>query len=267
MNESYIPYEQIASCLQIQTGDRVYLSSNIMQLAFLAMQHGEQFSPDRLIDSFQQILSPEGTLLIPTFHFNFSNHGIYDYCNTPCSTGALGNAALKRADFKRTLHPMHSFAVWGKDQSLLCFMENRNSFGDDSPFGYMLEKNVIQIMLGADYQQCMTFVHFVERQADVPYRFYKEFTGTYTDANGISNTRTYEYPARYLEMGSVEKFNRIGKILEEKSISKKILINNLPVIRVPLADSYPIIYEDAKNNMARNLYDFNCPREHIWKNN
>lgn len=263
----YISYLEIAKSLGIKPGDKVYLASNIMPVAFIASQNGETFEPNKLIDSFKEAVTEKGTLLIPTFHFDFSNKGVYDYRNTPCFTGALGNAVLKRDDFKRTKHPMHSFCVWGADKDRLCNMDNLNSFGDDSPFGYMLSENVIQVMLAADYQQCMTFVHFVERRADVPYRFFKQFTGDYTDENGVTTTRTYEYPARYLEMGSVEKFNRIGAILEQKGISKKEEINGYPVIITRLGDCYDTIYEDAKNNMASNLYDFNCTREDVWSKN
>lgn len=265
MKAGYISYREIAEAIGIKKGEKVYLSSDILSLAWAAKINGECFEIDRLIDSFQEQITMEGTLLIPTFHFGFSNQGIYDYRSTPSSTGALGNAALKRNDFRRTSHPMHSFSVWGKDQDLLCSMQNANSFGEDSPFAYMHKYNVVQIMLGTDYQRSMTFVHYVENMADVPYRFYKEFTGEYTDEEGVKSIRTYQYPARYLELGSVEKFNRIGKQLEEKNIVQEFMLNGISVKKVPLGESYAMIYEDAKYNMCRNLYDFNVKRELIWK--
>lgn len=264
MGKDYISYKKIAEAVGIKPGDRVYLSSDILALAWTAKKNEESFDVDELIQSFQERLTEEGTLLIPTFHFDFSNKGVYDYQKTPSSTGALGNAALKREDFRRTTHPMHSFCVWGKDQGELCAMQNLNSFGSDSPFAYMREKNVIQVMLGTDYQRSMTFVHYVENMAKVPYRFYKEFTGTYVDENGAESTRTYQYPARYLELDTVEQFNRIGKKLEELGKAKDYDINGISIKKALLGESYPIIYEDAKNNMCRNLYDFNRDRESIW---
>lgn len=267
MNEikQYVPYEELAAVLCLQPKDRVYLSSDLLALAWTAKRNGEDFLADRLIDSFQKQLTPEGTLLIPTFHFDFSNKGAYDYKRTPCSSGALGNAALQRKDFRRTMHPMHSFCVWGKDQELLCGMQNRNSFGKDSPFAYMKEDHVTQVMLGTDYSQSMTFVHYVEALVNVPYRFYKQFSGSYIDEHGIKSVRTYEYPARDLELGSTEQFNRIGKKLEEKGISKVYHINGIVVRKVDLAASFPLIYEDAAYHRCRNLYDFKVKREQIWK--
>lgn len=261
----YISYKKIAESIGIKKGDRVYLSSDILMLSFIAMKNGEKFDLDELLNGFIEAIGEEGTLLIPTFNFDFSNKGHYDYKNTMSTTGALGNAALKREDFKRTKHPMHSFCVWGHDKELLCELNNLNSFGPDSPFGYMKENNVIQVMLGADYQRSMTFVHFVETNAKVPYRFHKTFTGTYVYEDGHEETVTYEYPARVLEYGTHEMFNRIGAILEEKGISRKYDINGVAVNVCPLGDSYDTIYEDASNNMCRNLYDFDTDRDVIWR--
>lgn len=265
MKAEYLSYKALAKAVGVERGDRIYLSSDVLALAWTCRQHGEDFSVDGLIDSFQKQITEEGTLLIPTFHFGFSNQGIYDYTNTACTTGALGNAALKRQDFKRTAHPIHSFCVWGKDQAILCAMRNNNSFGSDSPFAYMHQNHVIQMMLGTDYQRSMTFVHYVEAMADVPYRFLKQFTGTYISQDGTASVRTYEYPARHLELGSTEQFNRIGKILEEKGIAKRFQINGISIKKVFLADSYSVIYQDAKYHMCQNLYDFTVDRKQIWK--
>ena len=263
--KEYVSYRDLAAAIGLKQKDRVYLSSDLMALAWNARQHGEPFSADGLLDSFQKQITEEGTLLVPAFHFSFSNQGTYDYNKTPSSSGALGNTALQRNDFKRTAHPMHSFCVWGKDQDKLCAMQNRNSFGSDSPFAYMEQNQVIQVMLGTDYQRSMTFVHYAEYMAGVPYRFYKEFTGSYIDENGVESVRTYQYPARRMDLGSTEQFNRIGKILEEKGIAESCEINGIVIKKVMLAESYPVIYHDAKYNRCRNLYDFQADRERIWE--
>ena len=264
MSDKYVSYLEIPSMLGLSKGDIVYLSSDIMGFAWNAKQHGEIFDTNQLIDAFLEKITEEGTLLIPTFNFDFSNKGIYDYKNTRSTTGALGNVALNRSDFRRTKHPMHSFCVAGKDQGLLCEMTNLNSFGKDGPFEYLRKENATQIMLGTDYQRSMTFVHYVETCVNVPYRFYKEFTGEYIDDNGEKSIRTYQYPARYLEYGSVEEFNKIGAILEKEHVAKAIMINQIPARIVRLGDSYSIIEKDAKENMCRNLYSFDIDRQEIW---
>ncbi len=262
---NYVSPSEVADALCVEKGDFINLSSDIIALAYLWKKKEESFDINLVIDSFIEKLSEEGTLIIPTFSFDFSNKGYYDYVNTMCTTGAIGNAVLKRGDFKRTWNPMHSYAVWGKYKDELCAMRNLNSFGEDSPFKFMMDNGAQQVLLGTDYQRGMTFVHYVETKEHVPYRFHKEFTGVYVDEFGKKNELTIEYPARYYEYGSSEKFNRIGAILECKGISKEYDINGVKCHKMILKDCYPIIQDDVINNKCRNLYDFQIDRSEIWK--
>lgn len=266
MGDTYIPYEEIPSHLGIHRGDKIYLASDVLMLSFVARQHGEDFVADKMLDAFIREIGSESTLLVPTFNFVFSNEGHYDIRNSESHVGALGNAALHRTDFQRTFHPMHSFAVWGKDQEKLCSMHNENSFGEDSPFAYMKDNGVRQVMLGTDYKRSMTFVHYVEYMEKVPYRFIKYFTGSYMDTAGQTQEITIPYYARDLSLGSEEHFNRLGKILEENSVSRKYEFNGVPVYVVELRDSYDFVKKDILENRCANLYDFQIDRDLIWKN-
>ena len=69
---AYVPYLDLAAAVGLQPKDRVYLSSDLMALAWNARQHGETFCADALLDSFQKQITEEGTLLVPAFHFSFS---------------------------------------------------------------------------------------------------------------------------------------------------------------------------------------------------
>ena len=107
MNE----YENIVSQFELQKGDSIWLSSELIKLVLTLKKKQIKFDGNELIYAFQKAVGVEGTILIPTFSFEFSNKQHYDILNTKGTTGALGNLALKRNDFKRTRHPMHSFMV------------------------------------------------------------------------------------------------------------------------------------------------------------
>ena len=232
MNEITV-YEDIVKQFDLSEGDRIWLSSDVTKLAFLVQtETGERFNAESQLHSFKKAVGEEGTLMLPTFNYEFSNKGKYDFVNSRGTTGALGNIALKKCGFRRTQYPIHSFAVWGKDANMLCEMNNRNSFGEDSPFGYCEKNNVIQLMLGTDWTS-MTFVHYAEARCNVPYRFTKTFTGVYVLPDGTAETRSYDYEARYLNVGTTECFDRIWKILEENGITKKYTYNEI-------VDSYTV---------------------------
>ena len=258
-------YKELIECLEIKQGDRIWLSSEIIKLVLLCRKLKVEFDASKLLDCFQSAVGEEGTLLLPTFSFVFSNAGKYDYTHSKGTTGILGNIALKRNDFVRTKHPMHSFAVWGKDQEKLCMMENKHSFGMDSPFAYCKDNNVKQVMLGTDYVHAMTFIHYVETACAVPYRFAKSFTGIYVDCDGTETERTYDYEARRLDVGTTERFNRIGEILEEKDIAQVKDYCGVVSRVVLLGDSYDLICEDILYNQCRNIYDFEVSREKLFK--
>ena len=258
-------YENIVKQLEIRKGDRIWLSSELIRLVLQFKKTGLSFDASELLNAFQDALGTDGTLILPTFSFEFSNKGRYDYLNTRGTTGALGNEALKRADFDRTQHPMHSFAVWGKDKEELVGMTNKNSFGMDSPFGYCVGKHVRQIILGTDYVHAMTFIHYAEVVCNVPYRFAKSFTGIYVDKNGIEEKRTYDYAARKLDINPEERFNKMGQILENAGVSKHLNICGLECYDIDLASSFPVICADIVNNMCRNIYDFNVDRNLVFK--
>ncbi len=258
-------YSDYIDKLNIKSGERIWLSSELIKMMLLFKKTNTKFDGSELLDSFQEALGREGTLILPTFSFEFSNAGKYDVIHSKGTSGALGNIALLRGDFKRTQHPMHSFAVWGKDIDRLISMNNKNSFGVDSPFGYCVGNHVRQIILGTDYVHALTIVHYAEYVCNVPYRFAKSFTGTYVDKEGNEEERTYDYAARRLEIKPIEVFNRIGAVLEAEGVSKKLFINGLECYDIDLASSFPIICNDIVNNQCRNIYDFNIERDLIFQ--
>ncbi len=258
-------YKELVSKFEIKKGSKIWLSSEVLQLALRLRAGNINFDGSTLLDEFQKAVGEDGTLILPVFSFDFCNRRYYDIRKTRGTTGALGNIALARADFQRTQHPMHSFAVWGKDTRQLVSMNNKHSFGVDSPFSYCIGSHVKQIILGTDYVHAMTFIHYAETTCNVPYRFAKSFTGTYVNKQGIEEQRTYDYAARKLEVEPMEQFNRMGKILEEKGVSERIIINGLTCYLIDLADSYPILCRDIIENRCANIYDFNIPRDSVFE--
>lgn len=206
----------------VSKGELVLIHSDIKKTCWLLR---EDFEDDKsiinfIIDTFINTLGEEGTLLIPTFNWDFCEGKPFDYKNSPAKTGALPTEALKRKDFKRTKHPIYSFAVNGKLQEEFLACENVSAFGMDSPFGLLWKYDGKIILWDVDYQNSFTFVHFVEQVYNVDYRYEKLFTAPYIDENGIEELRTYSMFVRDLEKGVLTHVNPIGKILEDESISE-----------------------------------------------
>lgn len=250
----YISYLDLPKHWGVKNGDVVLLTSDIMQLTFTCMRHGERFDREAFLDAILDVLGGEGTLLIPTFNWDFCHNVTFDYHKTPCKTGTLGTIALKHPAFRRTQHPLYSFAVAGKDQELLCGMENVSSFGADSPFGYMERKHALNVIIGIHYTDCFTYVHHVEEICGVNgYRFPKTFTGQYVDSEGVETTRSYSMLVRDYDLYQNTDLTLLGELMEQEGAAKLIYLNDIPFRIVDLHACTRIIADDILHNRSRSI--------------
>ena len=168
----------------------------------------------------------------------------------------MGQVAMKRPDFKRTKHPIYSFAVCGKDQELLCNMNNITSFGPDSPFAYLEKVKARNIIIDVPYNHCFTFMHYIEQKTGVSYRYEKTFSVDYTDEKGVKNLRSYSMYVRDLDMDVVNDMTKMGELFETKGISSVQIINGIEFKNVDLAPCAPLIENDIRFNRSKNICRF-----------
>lgn len=241
--------------LGINKGDVLFVSSDITRLLRDFYKQNREFpSLDDIIDYLQSIVEESGTLIFPTYNWDFCHGEMWEYHKTKCETGVLGAVALKRKDFVRTQHPIYSYAVWGKDQELLCNMTNTSSFGADSVFAYMAEKHAKNLIIDVCFTHCLTFVHYVEQNSGVvTYRYEKNFTALYRDSQGSESTRTYSMFVRDLDLDVVCDFDPMEKQLLEMGIAKRLFIDDIPFTLLDMQASVAPILEDIKNNRSRKL--------------
>lgn len=117
------------------------------------------------------------TLAFPAFTFSFCHGKPFDLRSSASETGVLADWVLEMLPGAvRTRHPVYSFVVVGPRTKEIAACSARTSFGDDTPFAFFEQENAWQIALGngvRDFTQC----HRYEELANVPYRYWKEFSG------------------------------------------------------------------------------------------
>lgn len=255
----YIKLRDLASHLGLKRGDRVYVTSDVKGLLYNIMHHEDETDLNILIDGIIDIIGNEGTLAFPTFNWSFCSGTPYDYHKTPAKTGSLCKIAMERSDFKRTKHPIYSFAVWGKDTQELCALDNKSSFGDDSPFAYMVEHGYRNLFIDKDLEHSFVFVHYAEQSVGhlhSGYRYLKDFTGDYTDENGVTTRRTYDMNVRALDKDVTNVIYAFEDEFIEKGIMKRFYINDLEFKIIELAQSHPILQEDVRHNRSRRICSY-----------
>lgn len=247
----------------IEKGDVVLVASNISKLLFnLSKRRKCQLNKeiaksliDMIIDSLQHCISEEGTILFPTYNWDFCTGKPFDYKKTKSETGVLSQIALEREDFIRTQHPIYSFAVWGRDQDFLYKMEDKNSFLGNTPFNYLFEKNAKMIIIDELLNNSFTYVHYVEERCKVQYRFKKKFTAEYIDINNNKSLREYFMYVRYLdeEKNVITDFSGLEKLLMKNKVMKIFDLIGVDVRVLSFKSADKIIENDIIYNGSRNL--------------
>lgn len=255
----YIRWEDIIDKIErIEKGDIIYLVSDVTKLALTALKEKDVYDGNILLEKLMERIGPEGTLLVPTFNWDFCSGKGFDYKKSKSQTGALGNVALKRADFKRTKHPIYSFAVWGKGQEELCAMENKDAWGDGTPFSYMQEKEGKALIIGLENTKGLTSKLHNEQVVGVPYRYIKDFTAPYTDEAGNTSMKTYSMNVRDYDMDPqyVEPQTVFSRILRDLKVLNTQEINGEPVSTVLLKELAQVEEVEIKCNKCRNMYTY-----------
>jgi len=248
--QQYTPYKEIANLLDIQKGDVILLTSDILKLAMKARMEEKEFISDPFINSFYDELGAEGTLLMPAYNFDLEDGDAYSVRQTTPMTGSLAVAAMKDESFIRTAHPLHSFLVKGRDADTLAKMNNISSFGLDSPFAWLLEKNALMVFAGTTIAEAMTFTHFVEESEQVWYRNYRKLRIKYTDKDG--NTEDLSYKIFAKKPGWTMQLQKLDEMIPQEKL-KSFNINGIPFSMIRCRDAYEIISKDIRENNARSI--------------
>lgn len=257
MQEPASLYRDLLNQLPISEGDFVYVSSDLRKLIYQAKKQKINFSAQAFLDALKQCVGAQGTVIIPTFNYNLANKAKFDVRHTQPITGLLPVQALKDPSFKRTHNPMHSFAVWGHWQQTLLALDNKSSFGTDSPFHFMQQHGCKLLGIDVDLQQSLTFAHYTEEMAKVSYRKQKAYQVNYTNEQGQSSEKTFTIYAK--KPGYVNEVNPLLPAFRNAGIIGEFTVAQVPCFVLDLPGSFRIMIKDLEDNKARNMTYFSWP--------
>lgn len=172
---------------------------------------------------FLNVLGENGTLIVPTFNWDFCKGKAYIHEKTRSQVGMFTNYILFDQASVRSFHPIYSFAAIG---NLKCNILNdvpTSSFGNDSVF-YRLHQANAKIVL-FNFELGSTFVHYVEQKHGVEYRYIKYFTGK-VFKNNIEYEKTYDMYVRYLDREIEINFSKLHEYLISINKLYEAHINN-----------------------------------------
>lgn len=198
--------------LGIEAGDTLLVHSSYK--SFGPVEGG----PQTVIRALESALGREGTLIMPTFNFDFNKGAPWDVRTTPSKMGVLTELVRQDPRARRVFHPFYSFAVLGKHAEMLGGLHYKSAYERNSVFGRLRDLDGKIMVVGLSYTNSMTFFHHIEQMEGVDYRFLKQFTGEVTDETGNTYTDTFEMLVRDIDKGVITEVDPMGYLMEEKGI-------------------------------------------------
>ena len=182
----------------------------------------EGLTPGGMIAELQTGLGPEGTLVMPTFSYNYSgvwNVSAYDPAVTPgISNGILSETFRKTPGVLRSGNPTYSVAAWGKYARLLTAGSRDNAgLGHGSSYENALKLGAKILLLNVGNNR-NSMLHYAEAASGIPYNDipFRECWGRTAVTIHGKMKLIPEFPA------CSEAFSRFDDIFVREGIAQKL---------------------------------------------
>ena len=216
--------------------------------------HKHQFFAKNLDIFWQTLLKCLGknkTYIIPTFTTNFVKFKFWDYYKSKSQTGIFSEYFRKNIADIRSIHPIHSVAIWGKKKNDVPKHKSKSSFGKGSVWEWICEsKNVCNLSIGISVNGGATILHYPEELNKVGYRYYKKIKGKIVLKNGKNLKKEFFYFARkkYKKKIVVNNWSKCENDLIKSKILHKLNFNNLVICKMNTYKATNFINKMIKNN-------------------
>lgn len=189
-------------------------------------------------------------IIIPTFTYSFPNNEVYNITTSKTSMGAYNEFVRKQEGRFRTDDPLLSVSVPLLLKSEFDHISN-HSLGEGSALDVLHHLDDVKFLfLGAEMAECFTYVHYVEKMMDVPYRFDMPFEGEVIYPNGEIVHRKQFIHTQCYGVKLPPKYNQFEKEMEENGYLKKKLVGEKFISCISEKDAY----REIKRHIEGNIY-------------
>lgn len=188
------------------------------------------------------------TLIFPAFTYSFPNHEVFDVRSSRTSMGALIEYIRKQPRVFRSMDPLLSMIAVGEQAKLLEGDLGCHSLGPGSGFDRLHQAEDMKFLFfGADFTEYFTYIHYIEKMLEVPYRFDMEFSGTVIDYEGRAHAYTQ---AIHTQCGgvSLKNYSALKQELLEAGYLKAARLGNGEVACISEKDIYREVTQRIRDN-------------------
>lgn len=199
----------------------------------------KDFNKKEYMQTLYSVLSELNVqIVVPTFTYSFCNHEDFDVRKSRTSVGALSEFIRKQDGRYRTLDPLLSLSVPETLKEMFSTV-SEHSLGKGSGLDIIHSLDGVKFLFfGAKQGECFTYLHYIEKMLDVPYRYDQEFSGTVIDYDGNSTEKTQYIHTHCYGVKIPENYDYFEDELIQKGKVKKIRLGNSFVSCLSEKDAY-----------------------------
>jgi len=242
---SYYHYSQLDlvnafKSIGLKQGDAVFSHSNI---GYFGIPKGERSVTNAfqtILNAVLEVIGAEGTLIVPTFTYSFSQGQDFEPDGTPSDCGVFTEMLRRLAISYRSEEPNISVAAIGKKAQQLTENLPENAYAVNSFFDRFYQEG--GIICNLNFDAGSTFIHYVERCLQVPYRFDKMFSGNVWK-NGQPEKRSSIIWVRYLAEGTRAKFELFDELARSENLYKTAQVGRGLIGAITAEETFNLVKE------------------------
>jgi aminoglycoside 3-N-acetyltransferase len=235
------------SKLGLVNGDTIFIHSNLFHFGILS---NVTISIDEYSRVFYEelinLIGRNGTLIVPTFSYSFMKNEVYNPENSVSSMGVFSEYIRQEPNSIRSLDPNFSIACIGLNCEYYIRQDTNHSFGINSFFHKFYINNGKFINMNLDAGT--TFIHFIEKQEKVHYRFDKKFCGHLIIGDNLKQDCYYHFVYDLNNNYNEPDFSRVEDLLIGKDSIKKVNLGLGRLLSFAAKDYYEVISNELKIN-------------------
>ena len=187
-------------------------------------------------------------IIVPTFTYSFCNREDYDVISSKTSMGVFNEYVRKLPGRYRTDDPLLSISVPDNLADHFSKLGN-HSLGYDSGLDRLHQMEDVKFLFfGAEMAECFTYVHYVEKILDVPYRFDMPFEGNIIREDGTREHRRQYIHTQCKGVKLPLKYLYFENEMEDRGYLKKQRIAEKTVACISEKDAFREIREHIHND-------------------
>lgn len=228
----------------IQKGDSIFVHSDLKSFGKI-INVGRNEYIETFIKALINTIGESGNLIMPTFSYTFCKRQDFDPESTPSTVGIMTEHFRKLPDVRRSIDAIFSVAAYGPDKEYFTNV-NTDCFGKESIFEKLYLKNAKIVFIGNIFD--ITYMHFVEQDFGVPYRFIKKFSGKVKIGNERKNY-TFNYNVRPLDQNIEYDLEKIANNLDSFGILRKAKLGYSQIRTLDARKVFKIITQELEKNV------------------